>query len=51
MHYLTINHFLSVSKNKQEVYQKFVEMSRNDEYTTGNLSDYLCHQSIINSMV
>ena len=31
-------------KNRQEVYKKFVEMSRNDDYTTENLSDYLYHQ-------
>ena len=28
-------------KNKQEAYEKLVEMSRNDDYTTGNLLDYL----------
>ena len=27
-------------KNKQEAYEKLIEMSRNDAYTTGNLSDY-----------
>ena len=31
-------------KNKQESYEKLVEMSRNDVYTTGNLLDYLYHQ-------
>ena len=31
-------------KNKQEAYEKLIEMSRNDEYTTENLLDYLCHQ-------
>ena len=31
-------------KNKQEVYEKLIEMSRNDDYTTGNLLDYLYHQ-------
>ena len=31
-------------KNKQEAYEKVIEMSRNDNYTTGNLSDYLYHQ-------
>ena len=31
-------------KNKQEAYEKLVEMSRNDNYTTGNLLDYLYHQ-------
>ena len=27
-------------KKKQEVYQKIIEMSRNDYYTTGNLLDF-----------
>ena len=31
-------------KNKQEAYVKFVEMSRNDDHTTGNISNYLYHQ-------
>ena len=31
-------------KNKQEVYEKLIKMSRNDDYTTGNLLDYLYHQ-------
>ena len=31
-------------KNKQEKYGKLVEMSRNVDYTTRNLSDFLCHQ-------
>ena len=31
--------------------EKLVEMSRHDEYTTGNLSDYLYHQSIISSLL
>ena len=31
-------------KNKQEVYGKRIEMSRNDDQTTGNLLDYLYHQ-------
>ena len=26
-------------KNKQEAYEKHIEMSRNDDYTTGNLLD------------
>ena len=34
------NVFWSTSKNKQEAYEKLIEMSRNDEYTTGNLFDY-----------
>ena len=32
-------------KNKQEAYEKPIEMSRNDDYTTGNLLDYLRHQN------
>ena len=32
-------------KNKQEVYEKLIKMSRNDDYTTGNLMDYLHHQN------
>ena len=31
-------------KNKQESYKKLFEISRNDDYTTGNVSDYLYHQ-------
>ena len=31
-------------KNKQEAYEKLIEISRNDDYTTENLLDYLCHQ-------
>ena len=36
-------------KNKQKTYEKVIEMSRNDEYTTANLSVYLHHKNIINS--
>ena len=38
-------------KSKQEGYEKLIEMSRNDDYTTGNLLDYLYHQKYINSLV
>ena len=31
-------------KNKQEVYEKPIEMSRNKDYTRRNLLDYLYHQ-------
>ena len=31
-------------KNKQEAYEKFVAMSRNGDYTTGNLLHYSYHQ-------
>ena len=32
-------------KNKQEAYEKIIEMSRNDDYTTGNLLDFSYHRS------
>ena len=32
-------------KDKQEEYEKLIEMSRNDDYTTENLLDYLYHQN------
>ena len=32
-------------KNRQEAYEKLVEMSRNNNYTTRNLLDYLYHQN------
>ena len=31
-------------KNKQEAYEKLMEMSRNNDYTKGHLLDYLYHQ-------
>ena len=31
-------------KNKQEACETLVEMSRNNDYATGNLLDYLYHQ-------
>ena len=31
-------------RNKKEAYEKLIEMSINDDYTTGNLLDYLYHQ-------
>ena len=30
-------------KNKQGAYEKLIEMSRNNDYATGNLLDYLYH--------
>ena len=36
-------------KNKQESYQKLKEKIRNDDFTTRNLLDYLCHKNIIKS--
>ena len=32
-------------KNKQEAYEKLIEMSRNNDYTTGYLLDYSYHQN------
>ena len=32
-------------KHKQEAYERLIKMSRNDDYTTGNLLDYLYHQN------
>ena len=31
-------------KRKQEAYDKIIEMSKNDDYKTGNLLGYLYHQ-------
>ena len=31
--------FDQLVKNKQDAYEKLIEMSRNDDYTTGNLLD------------
>ena len=36
--------FDQLVKNKQEAYEKPIEMSRNDNYSTGNLLHYLYHQ-------
>ena len=32
------------AKNKQEAYEKLIEMSGNNDFTAGNLLDYLYHQ-------
>ena len=32
-------------KNKQDAYEKLIEMSRNDDYTTGNLLDLSYRQN------
>ena len=32
-------------KNKQEAYEKLVKISRNNNYTTGNLLDFSYHQN------
>ena len=45
---MTINHFWSASKKqtrRQEAYEKLVEMSRNNDYTKGNLLDYFYNQN------
>ena len=42
---MTTNHFFDQSvKNKQEAYEKLLEMSRNNDYTAANLLDYFYHQ-------
>ena len=38
-------------KNKQEAYEKRIEMSKNNDYTTGNLLDYVIIKNIINALV
>ena len=38
-------------KNKQETYEKLVETSRNNNYTTRNLLDHWIHQNIINLLI
>ena len=38
-------------KNKQEAYEKRIEMSKNNDYTTGNLLGYLIIKNIINALV
>ena len=43
--------FDQLVKNKQEAYGKLVKMSRNDNYTTVNLLDYLYHQKYYKLMV
>ena len=37
-------------KNKQEVYEKLIEMWRNYDYTIGNVLDYLYHQKYYKSI-
>ena len=36
--------FFDQPVKKQEAYEKLVEMSKNNDYTTGNLLNYLYHQ-------
>ena len=38
-------------KNKQEAYENLIEMSRNDDYTTGSLLDFHIIKIIINSLI
>ena len=42
---MKINYFLINLENKQEAYEKHSVISKNDEYTTGNLLDYPYHQN------
>ena len=35
-------------KTKEEAYEKFIDISRNNEYTTGNLLDYDYFKKTIN---
>ena len=45
MHELIIKHFYDQPvKNKQEAYETLHEMSKNDDYATGNLWDYLYYE-------
>ena len=37
--------FEKKKKKKQEAHEKLVEISRNNDYTTGNLLDYLYHKN------
>ena len=38
--------FDQLLKIKQRAHEKLVEMSKNDDYTTGNLVDCLYHQNL-----
>ena len=35
-------------KNEEEAYEKIIEMSRNNDYTTGNLLDFVNFKKITN---
>ena len=37
-------YFDKTMRNKEKTYEKLVELSRNEDYTTGNLLEYLYHQ-------
>ena len=43
---MIINHFQSTSKNKQEPYEKLIEISKNEDYTTGYLLDSLHRKNV-----
>ena len=46
MKLVEINHLFDLPvKSKQKAYGKLIEMSRNNEYVTGQLLDYLYHQN------
>ena len=36
--------YFNALKNKQKTYENLIEISGNDDYTTGNSLDYLYHQ-------
>ena len=42
--------FGQLVKNKQEAYEEPVEMSRNEDYATGDVLDYMYHQTYYNSL-
>ena len=46
---MTKNHFFDQPlKNKQEAYEKLIEISRNNDYTTENLLDFSYYQNYYN---
>ena len=42
--------FDQLVKKKQDLHEKLLKMSRKDDYATGSLLNYFCHQNIINSL-
>ena len=38
-------------KTEEEAYEKIIDISKNDEYTTGNLLDYVTLKNIINQLL
>ena len=41
---MILREILLINISKQEAYKKPIEMSSNEDYTTGNVIDYLYHQ-------